>query len=238
MTRYLTSPPSQIAIDRERANCGIEIALQPRPLRSRSLSFRYYLLEPSLLLVRLGNVTGDQLACFCLLAKHLDVFTQTGLIGGNLSGLAIRAGKSQIDGCDLALDRDDLVERGTRRVVDVAARDEQLDLAGRQVRHIVVFHQRAVFGDHKLGRLSGLELNPETVERGRLAHWLWRVARQLPAAPNLVLDINGAGSVRLVGYRVGLLLGLMVVSLKEAVDHTNQKSGIAVPLRAGGDQCP
>ena len=51
-----------------------------------------------------------------------------------------------------------------------------------------------------------------------------------------MFDIDDARFVGLIDQGVGLLTGLIVVGLKDTVDHAHQKRGLAIFFRARIDQ--
>ena len=51
-----------------------------------------------------------------------------------------------------------------------------------------------------------------------------------------MFDVDDARFVGLIDQRVGLLAGLIVVGLKDSVDHAHQKRGLAIFFGARIDQ--
>ena len=51
-----------------------------------------------------------------------------------------------------------------------------------------------------------------------------------------MLDVDSSSPVRLIGDRVGLLLGLVIVSMEDSVNHSDLKRRFAIRFRPSGDK--
>src|SRR5918911_1009084 len=124
----------QVSFEGEGAEGGVELRLEACAFVGGGLLLPGELFEARLLLVCLLDVAGDELARLGRLGERLDVLAQALLVGADLGDLAVDGRDARLRGGHARLQVEDVLERGARRLVDVAAREEELYLVGRHVR--------------------------------------------------------------------------------------------------------
>src|SRR5437762_12996764 len=80
------------------------------------------------------------------------------------------------------------------------------------------------------------ELNLEATRSLSLIHRPRRIVSQAPAFAQRVLDVNHPRFVGLVRDQISLLLAVVLMSLKSAIDHTYEKKRFAPLIVVNGYQ--
>ncbi|HYG81211.1 MAG TPA: hypothetical protein VD861_12525 [Pyrinomonadaceae bacterium] len=197
---------SQVAVDVEVADGGVEFGLEAGAFLTRGFAVFGELFEARLLFVGFGDVAGDELFGFGGGGESFDVLAQARLVSGNLFGLGLDGAEARVHRGDAGLDFDEPFEGGAGEVHEDAG-----------------VHQRLALADGQLDCLSRLQRDAEAVEARALAVGFASLVGQLPSLVDGVLDVDDARAVGLVGEAVDFLGRAVVVGLEDAAADLDEE---------------